>query len=157
MQKKDNKGFMLVETLIVSTFIAGVLIFLFIQFSNLSTNFEKSFKYNTVEKIYALQDIADAVIKDSTYMELFTALDSDKKRNIDLTNYYTKNTYAQAMLDFYEIKTLYLTHENISTLDTSSYSLAMKEFVDKITYDRNGSGRRLIAEFNDGMFATIII
>ena len=49
MNKINNKGFVLAETLIVTSFVAGVLLYLFIQFSNLNKNYNNSFKYNTIE------------------------------------------------------------------------------------------------------------
>ena len=38
MKKKNTKGFMLIETLIVTVFVAGVLIFMFIQLTILMNN-----------------------------------------------------------------------------------------------------------------------
>ena len=45
--KKNNRGFTLVETLVVSAFIVGILIFLFSQFSRLKSSYEASFEYYT--------------------------------------------------------------------------------------------------------------
>jgi competence protein ComGC len=38
-----NKGFMLVETLVVTTLITTVLILLYAQFNKLASNFSKTF------------------------------------------------------------------------------------------------------------------
>ena len=80
MKKNKNEGFMLAETLIVTTFVAGVLIFLFIQFSNLENSYEESYMYNTVEDIYALEDIKDYIEQDETAM-------SNIKEQIQNTKY----------------------------------------------------------------------
>ena len=57
MKKLNSSGFMLAETLIVTTFVAGILIFLFIQFTNLGKAYDDSYIYNTTEGLYALEDI----------------------------------------------------------------------------------------------------
>ena len=43
--KKRNKGFILLETLVVSTFIITLLIYLYVQFSNLKKSYDISFRY----------------------------------------------------------------------------------------------------------------
>ena len=43
--KKNNRGFTLVETLVVSSFIVGILVFLFAQFSKLKKSYDASFEY----------------------------------------------------------------------------------------------------------------
>ena len=45
--KKDNRGFLLAESLVVSTFVLTVLILLYIQFSNLITNYKNIKQYGT--------------------------------------------------------------------------------------------------------------
>ena len=42
--QKNNKGFVLVETLLVSVFILTTLIFLFIQFRTVKQSFDRSFR-----------------------------------------------------------------------------------------------------------------
>ena len=54
MKKMNNKGFLLAESLVVSTFVLTVLILLFVQFKTLFSSYEDSYDYNTVEGIYNL-------------------------------------------------------------------------------------------------------
>ena len=39
MKKMNNRGFLLVESVVVTTFVLTVLVFLFVQFKNLCVNF----------------------------------------------------------------------------------------------------------------------
>ena len=55
----NNKGFLLAESLIVSTFVLTVLIFLFVQFRNIMNTNKRSYIYNSVEDIYSLGSIGD--------------------------------------------------------------------------------------------------
>ena len=56
---KNEKGFLLAEALIVSTFVLTILIVLFIQFSNLTNNYKNSYNHNNVESIYDLSSVAN--------------------------------------------------------------------------------------------------
>ena len=54
MNKKNNKAFLLAESLIVTTFVLTVLIYLYAQFKNLMTEYKNSYRYNNVQDIYNL-------------------------------------------------------------------------------------------------------
>jgi len=72
--KKNNKGFMLLETLIVSTIILSTLIFLFIQFSNIKTSYEISFTHNTIPGIYIAKELSDFLVTSGNNTKLDTKL-----------------------------------------------------------------------------------
>ena len=61
MKKIDKRGFALIETLIVSIVVAGILTYIFIQFSTLKRNYNISFKYDTVDVLFSLQDIENYI------------------------------------------------------------------------------------------------
>ena len=61
MKKIDNRGFMLTETLIVATFLVTTLLFLYIQFNNVTKTYDTSFKYNTVNGLYAVNNIINYI------------------------------------------------------------------------------------------------
>ena len=90
MQKKNSNGFMLAETLIVTIFVAGVLIFLFIQFSSLSKSYEESYIYNTVEGLYSLNGFNNLLKEKniSIYLiELIYDIINNKKESKEILNY----------------------------------------------------------------------
>ena len=61
--KKNKMGFMLVETLIVSTLVSTILVVLFVQFNNIVKNFSKDFHYNNVSELYATQNIKKFIME----------------------------------------------------------------------------------------------
>ena len=67
--KKNNKGFMLIETLIVTTFVAGVLLFLFFQLTSLNNSYTEYYNYNTTEGLYALEDVKDYINSDTMFQD----------------------------------------------------------------------------------------
>lgn len=55
--KKNEKGFTLLETLVVSTFVVGTIVFLFSQFVVIKKNYTRSLKYDNVDDIYIAKNL----------------------------------------------------------------------------------------------------
>jgi len=173
MTKVNNKGFLLAESLVVSTFVLTVLTLLFVQFKTLFDSYKNSYNYNKVEAIYNLgsmanyykaEEILDKLpekMQDKTYLILYQIKNDPKGCNteIGLTDVNFCNSQAQAM----DLKTLIYTSSSINTFknylknnDDSNISQSMKDFINKISLkEKAGLGGRLYAQFNDGSFATI--
>ena len=63
---KNNKGFLLAESLVVSTFVLTVLIFLFVQYQNLMTTYKNNTDYNNPEAIYNLGSASEYFSADNS-------------------------------------------------------------------------------------------
>lgn len=168
MSRMNNKGFLLAESLIVSTFVLTVLIFLFVQFKNLMVNHKKSYTYNSVENIYDLGSLADYFkaneISNSALKNALNAVGNDN--NIEIYNQTSGclssvlndgtvsacNTLAETMdLDY----VLY-TDSDIDNIDLSKINYQdMRDFIDKINATKIKDKGRLFAKFKNGNFATI--
>ncbi|MBR6690703.1 MAG: hypothetical protein IKL65_05170 [Bacilli bacterium] len=139
MKKKNNKGFMLAETLVVTAFVAGVLIFLFIQFSNLSNAYDDSYIYNTSEGLYALEDIKDYINSDTaakTYVE--KSLDSVDYIDISDCSIFSDKKYCENLFEIENIENIIIAN-NIDDYDNyfDSYSNLVCELVDDA--DKSGT------------------
>ena len=159
MKKMNNKGFALVETLVVTIFIATVLIFLFIQLSNLSSSYEDSFNYNSVEGLYALDDIKDYIESDTdAYMFIEDELSDNTYIDISDCSVFSGESYCKQLLDLEKIDIVILVlnladYESILT-DMSDYPEGLKTFISKI--NNNGDEPyRIIASFENGTYATV--
>lgn len=155
MKKSLNRGFMLAETLIVTTFVAGVLIYLFIQFSNLSQNYEDAYKYNTVENLYSLRNIRDFIVKDDSALTTIEGLISDGDM-VEITScqYFVEKQYCLKLFELENIKRIFITTNELNKDLFSNYNDGFKKFVNKI----KGQGThkyRILAEFDDSTYATI--
>ena len=84
MKKIDNKGFMLLETLVVSAFIISTLVYLYIQFSNLKGNYEKSFVYDSIPELYSTKQVNDFINSNYNYSDLFLAVDRSDDSYIEI-------------------------------------------------------------------------
>lgn len=154
MNKINNKGFVLAETLIVTSFVAGVLLYLFIQFSNLNKNYNNSFKYNTIEALYALSDVKDFIntdIKMSNYL-----LDmNDSYTDITDCSFFSSSDYCISLFEELNIEEILVSTNVINSKDIfEDEEQDMKDFINKIEFGCNGA-YRLIAKFKNSTFATI--
>ena len=155
MKKNNNKGFMLAETLVVTTFVAGVLIYMFIQFSNLSQNYDDSYQYNTVEDLYSLRNIRDFIVEDEEALTLIEdSILNDGMIEITDCNNFTEINYCLELFELENIKTIIITNNNLDKELFSNFNIGFKKMVNKIK--SGGSQKyRILAEFNNSTYATI--
>ena len=155
MKKLNNKGFMLAETLIVSTFVAGVLIFLFIQFTNLGKAYDDSYINNTPEGLYALEDIKEYINTDLD-VQLYIEQNIETMKYIDLTDcsLFTNKDYCVNLFELENIDRIFVTINDFDKQSITGYNEDFKIFINKIINEGNEK-YRLVASFNNGMFATM--
>lgn len=155
MKKLNNEGFMLAETLIVTTFVAGILIFLFIQFTNLGKAYDDSYIYNTPEGLYALEDIKEYIESDPDLL-LYIDENIAISKYIDLTDcsLFTNKEYCTNLFNLENIDKVFITTNNFDKEYITGYNEDFNIFINKIVNE--GSEKyRLVASFKNGMFATL--
>ena len=158
---KNSKAFALVETLIVSTIIATILMYVFIQFNKVESKYDESFAYNDVDDLYKLDSIKGYInsLDNSIITNITTRIDSDDIIIMDKNeDTYTNIEYLDNQNDLLsnlDIKTLVLTKADINNVDISSLSAALKSMIKKI--DNKSDNYRIMAEFNNGDCATITV
>lgn len=176
MRRLNKKGFMLMETLVVSTFVAVVLIFLFVQIQNVSTNYEKSFSYNPVQSLYKAENIRNYLYsRDRVSME--NEVDSTTKGYIDITscnyNFYSligedtsaNEEYCKELYKTLDVKKVILSIQDLSIVKNKVYdnmaiddiSQKFVDFINYVKYTNNQEQLRLLVEFNDETYASIIL
>lgn len=159
MKKMNNKGFMLTETLIVATFLVTTLLFIYIQFNNITRTYDTSFKYNTVNGMYNAKNIIQ-YINDDGINNLKTALNQEGIYYINMTNcsnsYFSEAEYCSILMEAANVKTVLFTNENLTNLKNNVTELdqTLLDFINYINYE-NIEGYRIIIEFNDDTFATL--
>ena len=152
--KKNCGGFMLAETLIVTTFVAGVLIFLFVQFSILNNSYDESYVYNTVEGLYATDDIIDYIKTDSKVLEYIkTNVDSNTYVDITDCSLFINMEYCKELFSLENIDKVFISTNEIS-YDINAYDDKFKKFISKINKEGNES-YRVVAAFKNSTYATV--
>lgn len=153
--KKNEVGFVLAETLVVTTFIAGILIYLFIQFTNLNQKYNESFIYNTVEGLYALEDVKDFIESDSNALKyLETSISNLYFIDITDCEIFTNKSYCTDLFKVLNINKVIVTKNKIDINTITGYSKEFNDFINKIKYQGN-QNYRIISSFNNNTYATV--
>ena len=157
MKKNTCSGFMLAETLIVTTFVAGVLIFLFVQLVNLNNNYDNSYKYNTVEDLYSLRNIKDYLLSDVAALNsMKTSVDENGYIEITNCTFFTEVNHCLKLFELENIKSIFLTENYINEELFHNYNDGLKKFISRIN-GKETNKYRLLAEFKNSRYATIRI
>ena len=155
----NSKAFALVETLIVSTIIATILMYVFVQYNKVESKYNETIAYNDVDNLYKLDGIKGYInsLDSTSITTITTKIDSDDIIIMDKNDdTYTNIEYLDNQVDLLtnlDIKTLILTKADINNVDTSSLSITLKNMIKKI--DNKSDNYRIIDEFNNGECATI--
>ena len=164
--KKNNRGFLLAESLVVSTFVLTVLILLYIQFNNLTTNYKNSYNYNNVESIYDLSSVSNYLLTNNynlsdqlTESKPYVIVYKDGSCNMDAG---IIDTFCDNFINKMDAKTVIYTSSDISAIqkyvsenDDSNINQKLREFISRVETNTVKNKGRLFAEFNNGTFATI--
>ena len=160
--KKNSKGFMLIDTLIVSITVSAILIYLYFQFANVNDSYNKSFKYNNVERLYAGADIKENILyngKDSIYSTI------NSNSFVDLSDcpatYYNNTDYCNMLYSSLDIKKVLITKSNLNDLKTlmsqaanvNNYDETLRDLIKKSP--DSSDGYQLFMEFNNGEAAVV--
>ena len=169
--KFNNKGFLLIETLIVTVFVVSTLIFLFVQFQRIETNYSRTFNYNTVDGLYRLSNIRD-FIDENAFTGVRNTLNSSSLPYVNIStcnainNYNpslsTEIEYCELLFSVSDVKTLIMTDENTESVIEELRNITFitqekKDFIRYINYNDEFGKYRLIIEYTDGTFATLTI
>ena len=160
-----NKGFTLLETLVVSSFVITTLLIIFTQFYNLKNNYEDSFKYNTINGIYSTKNIEkfiknnkkiNVLTKEVEIKQLYILFFSDGMCN---EKYVSNISYCNELINKLNVKNIYLTNEDltefkISLKDNNILSESLYQFIKKMSIKYNDQ-YRIIVEYNDDTYSMI--
>lgn len=163
---KNEKGFLLAEALIVSTFVLTILIVLFIQFSNLTNNYKNSYGHNNVEAVYDLSSVANYLITNQYDLSQYISIDKpyvlvykDGRCNMDAG---VVDTFCDTFMDEMGAKTVIYTNSDVKAIqyyvnnhEDSNIGQRLREFISKIDAKPIQNKGRLFAEFKNGTFSTI--
>lgn len=155
MKKKKNKGFMLAETLVVTIFVAGILIFLYLQISNLTKSYEQSYKYNTVEGLYTLEDIKNYILNDVSALN-YIKENIDDLEYIDIKNcgIFTNKEDCLLLLQSAKVESIFVAKNLIRPNSINDYNQEFRDFINKINQEGNQE-YRIVASFDNSTYATL--
>ena len=155
MKKKSSKGFMLVETLIVTIFVSSILIFLLIQFTNLSNNYDKTYDYNKVEDINSLKNIIYYIENDqNAFSYIQSTVTYNNYLNITNCDIFAEKEYCEKLFELENIKKIIVSTNKVNYDLFKKHDEKFKIFVNKIK-NEGEQKYRLIASTNNNTYVTV--
>ncbi|MBP3766475.1 MAG: hypothetical protein J6G98_04780 [Bacilli bacterium] len=153
---KKNSGFMLFETLIVSTLVLGTLVFLYVQFTKIRNSYYISFRYNTVEGLYYAGNIAKYLEK--TGYESIKENMNDKTY-LDITNCAYSTTLCSKIINMEGVKQVLFVNKDITSfknqLPNINIDKKFKSFIKRLPDYKNNYEYRLIVAYNNDTYASV--
>ncbi len=158
--RKNNKGFVVTEVLILSTIIIGVLVFMYSQFKNINRSYQHSFKYDTVEAMYLTNNIVN-YINDGNFDKLVENLNNSQEGYIDITECNIENsnliTFCSALYEKSGVEKIIFTEEDLTKIKTNmeNFDNDLKEYIDQIKTNGIQNDYRIIVKYDNGTFASM--
>ena len=158
MNKKSNKGFLLAESLIVTTFVLTVLIYLFAQFKNLMIEYKNNYRYNTVENIYNLGSLGK-YIDNHDEVNLSRGIIYINEQNLEQSDNIFISMASEMGIEYiiFDDSDIEKVKNNINGYNQDIVKQDMIDFIEKVKTIKIENKGRLIAKFTNGNFATILI
>ncbi|MCM1370489.1 MAG: glycine rich domain-containing protein [Clostridium sp.] len=161
--KKNEKGFILTEVLIISAIVLGVLVFMYAQFRNINVSFRQTYRYNTVEGIYKANEIKKFIESDAIN-SMISLLNDENKTYIDITecdvSTYNNPSFCKILYEKLGIKSVLLLNEDVTSLVNSgmdNLDNGTKNFIKYVGKNYTGNYYRIIAVFDDDTYSTVRI
>ena len=159
--RKNNKGFMLIETLLVSVFVVSTLIFIYIQFEKVRNSYQTSFAYNTTNGVYGANTVLK-YLRENGIENLEKEIDKGSAY-IDLTNcpggYLSNTSFCHRLLTDLKVQKIFYVSSDVTNfknkMNQAAISNKFKSFVHSIK-PTNDSGYRLLIEYQNEEYATIL-
>lgn len=159
--KKNNKGFMLFETLVVSTVVLGALIFLYVQFSSVKRSYDINFRYNTIPGLFYAKNL-EGFLKEDGYEEILVDTNASENGYVDITNCLYSSSLCSKIIENSNMRTVLFTINDISTLqnyvsENNVFNDTFKKFILSLPTTTTNQKPRLIIEYSNDTFAAITI
>ncbi len=161
MEKKINcQGFSLLETLIVSIFIVGILLVLYTQYIYLQKNHDRTSHYNSVTTIYNTKQMANFLeSKEASYVIENIGAGDTGFDDITTCQGLVNMDYCQTLLEVLRVKTVLLTENNPSKLiaeirDNKTYSENIYNFLKQLDINTDKK-YRLVIEYQNGELGSL--
>lgn len=153
--KKNKKGFVLAETIVISVVVITALIIIYTQFVSVNNSYYRSFNYNNVNNLYLVNQVK-TFINNSNGSSIYSIID-DENLYIDITECddFIEYMYCENLIDTINAKRVIIskndTTDLISNIESYDFSEIMKNYIKNSK--SNEEGYRIIVEFNDSTIA----
>ncbi len=159
--KKSKQGFTLTETLLVSTFVIGTLVYLYVQFSNIKKNYDMSFERDTIPELYYVQNI-NSYLSKTDISNITNALSTNEYIEIESCSFtISSETYCRNLMEMANVKKAIVVKADLTNLKQQLQETIANPFSEKMYQyilslpNSNIQKQRLIVEFINGTVASL--
>lgn len=136
-----KKGFALLETLIVITFLVVSLLLLYGTFSNMLSNSKKNILYDNASNIYKAYYVKE-------YLSLGSLPNIETNDIKEITCNEVNISGCTTLLNELEITKLYIANINLKDYNKEKYTSNLNNYLDTLS-NKSNNKYRLILEFNN--------
>ena len=137
-----KKGFALLETIIVITFLSVSLLLLYGTFTNMMNNSKKNILYDDASNIYKVY-----YLKEYLKINNLNSILNNKKINLISCDDFEFNSCTN-LLDSLEINQMYITDYDLKEYNENEYSSNFNNYITTLSNKENYK-YRFIVEFNN--------
>lgn len=165
----DTRGFMLIETLLVSLTISGILVYMYAQFTTINNSYQRLYQYNTPDSLYRVGAFKEFILNDdgayNTINGYYSSMShtSAKLITCEIVSNTASKKYCKELVDKIDADKIILTFDKfkkdniLSLLDSNSDEHAkLDKYLSSISNGTTYNKVRLIIMFNDGTIATAL-
>jgi len=168
MKSLGSKGFVLVETLIVSLFIMGIFTFIYTNLFPLIGEYERRENYDDINTKYTAHHYRMMILQDTNYHDITNLNGAPYKDLTDACSLFQNVSYCGAFKTHFGITRAYLTEYNLTNFKNTIKNTALigekgtygnfQKYVEYLpTYQNNEKPDylHLIIETSDGSYGII--
>lgn len=155
----DTKGFMLVETLLVSLTIAGILVYMYSQFSTINSSYQRLYSYNNADNVYQVGAFREFMTRYTRGSSVYNSLTAKSINCNNMGLSIANREYCDAIYNAIGPKAIILTKGQFSeaavlgTVTSKEDKAVLQKFL-KTVEQGSSSDYRLIILFQDNKVAT---
>ena len=142
-----KKGFALLETIIVITFVSVSLLLLYGTFTNMFNNSEKNIIFDNASDIYKTYFLKEYLAMD----HLNDLLKNENIINISCANF--EKSDCETLIKNYHISNIYISKYDLKNYDKSKYKANFNEYLNSVTNKDNYLYRLIVEYKNNNTFS----
>ena len=156
----DTKGFMLVETLLVSLTIAGILVYMYTQFSSINSSYQRLYSYNNTDTVYQAGAFREFMMRYTRGNGIYTDLIATEVNCNNLSLNVANKDYCDMIYSAINPKIIILTKgrfdesDVLAQITNAEDKVVVKNFLKTIEQGESDK-YRLIILFDDNRVSTV--
>lgn len=163
----NNKGFLLVESIITAAFVLAMFVFIFLNITPIIANYDKDKNYDSISSTYDAHLIRKMILKSETEKKVNLVTLKESGYSIyerdDICSFVTDYNYCKKLLSrsYLDVSKIVITEYDTTKIKSrrTDFNRQLSDYIRTLPKFNNTSEeehdyeRRIIVQFNDGKLA----